>query len=242
MHRFFIGKESIQAGIAVIRGEDAGHIQRVLRLQQGDKICLCDGMGREYTAQISKADKQAVYAEIISERKSDTESAFRVTLYQALPKAGKMELILQKCVELGVAAINPVVTERCVVKQMGGGEFEKKRERYQRIVYEAAKQSGRGIVPEVRPLAELKDCSFETHDLVLFAYEGEHDVRLKQVLRGTAAKEIALVIGPEGGFAEEEAAWLAQRGAKTVSLGNRILRTETAGMAMLAMVVYELEL
>ena len=131
-------------------------------------------------------------------------------------------------------------TARCVVRQER--DFEKKRLRYQRVAYEAAKQSGRGIVPRVHPLAALRDCPLEGHELTLFAYEEEKETELKFALRGREPKDVALVIGPEGGFAPEEAEWIkARENTVSVSLGRRILRTETAGMAMLAMVLYELE-
>jgi 16S rRNA (uracil1498-N3)-methyltransferase len=171
-----------------------------------------------------------------------TEPAHRVTLYQSLPKTGKMETIIQKCTELGVAAIAPVVSERCVVRPEK--DWENKRQRYQRVAYEAAKQSKRGVIPEVLPLKPLAACDFSQYDLVLFAYEEEREYMLKQALRteqARTAKNIAVIIGPEGGFEESESAQLCENGAVRVSLGTRILRTETAGMAMLAMVLYELE-
>lgn len=237
MDRFFIKPEEIKDNVASIQGEDVGHILRVLRLHAGDCICLCDGQGYDYTARISGVDKQTVYADIMERRMCETEPRHRVTLYQSLPKAGKMEVIIQKCVELGIFAIQPVYSARCVAQP---DSFEKKLKRYQRVAYEAAKQSRRGIVPAVLPVTELAACAFP-HELVLFAYEEERVYTLKQALRGTHACDIALIIGPEGGFAPEEALLLQQKGVRALSLGKRILRTETAGMAMLAMVMYELE-
>lgn len=237
MNRFFIQSNSINNSIASIQGEDVNHILHVLRLQAGDCICLCDGQGNDYTARISATDKQTVCAEIMERRLCEAEPRHKITLYQGLPKAGKLEVIIQKCVELGISAIQPFHSTRCTVR---ADSFEKKYERYQRVAYEAAKQSRRGMIPAVLPILELEKCTFD-HELVLFAYEEEQTNTLKQVLRDASAHDIALIIGPEGGFSPEEAQLLQEKGARALSLGKRILRTETAGMAMLAMVLYELE-
>lgn len=239
MDRFFIDPAAITGDTASITGEDVAHITRVLRLQKGDVINLCDGRALEYIARIQGVGKQAVQVDLLEQYACTTEPAHHITLYQALPKTGKMEVIVQKCVELGVFAIVPVTTERCVVKP--DGAFEKRQIRYRRVAYEAAKQSRRGIVPQVMPIAVLDGCDFSVHELILFAYEEERQVSLKQALRGTQARDIALIVGPEGGFSQSEAERIIARGAKAVSLGSRILRTETAGMSMLAMVLYELE-
>ena len=239
MERFFVEPGAIQGNTAIITGEDVAHITRVLRLKEGDEIRVCDGQGTEYTARLTLLQKQEVQAALVEQVAIHTEPAHTVTLYQGLPKTGKMEVIIQKCVELGISAIVPMVTARCVVKP--DADFEKKRVRYQRVAYEAAKQSGRGIIPAVRPLITFAQLPYGAHDLVLLGYE-EEDVRtLKQALQGDKAQNIAILIGPEGGFAKEEVALSTQNGAKTVTLGSRILRTETAGMAMLAMTLYELE-
>ena len=151
-----------------------------------------------------------------------------------------METIVQKCTELGVYSIVPVVSARCVV--VPNKDFEKKRKRYNRVALEAAKQSRRAMVPEVQPLTELKKIDPATFDLFLVAYEDENGRTLKQALRKeTTPRTIALLIGPEGGLEEGEVARLTEAGAVSVSLGKRILRTETAGMAMLAQTLYEVE-
>ena len=239
MERFFVESDAIQRNTATITGEDVAHITRVLRLKAGDEIRICDGQGREYAARLTMLQKQEVQAALLEQVAIHTEPAHTVTLYQGLPKTGKMEVIIQKCVELGISAIVPLVTERCVVKP--GADFEKKRVRYQRVAYEAAKQSGRGIIPAVRPLITFTQLPYGAHDLVLHAYEEEHARTLKQALQGAKARDIAILIGPEGGFTKEEVELSMHSGAKTVTLGSRILRTETAGMAMLAMTLYELE-
>lgn len=239
MHRFFVTQAQIAGGKATVTGEDVLHITRVLRLQPGEEADLCDGQGGEYRGRIEQMDGAAVVFGLSQRRDCDTEPRHRVTLYQCLPKAGKMETIIQKCVELGVCGVTPVVSARCVVKP--DRDFEKKRQRYQRVAYEAAKQSRRGIIPEVKPLITLSDIDTSGHDLTLLAYEDETRTGLKAALADTTALDIAIIIGPEGGFAAEEADMLRAKGAVSVRLGPRILRTETAGMAMLAMLLFGLE-
>ena len=238
MRRFFC--ETITTGTAIIRGDDAHHISRVLRMKAGDALSLCDGAGNEYDAVITSFSQDAVSCTVGEQHMSEAESPVRVTLFQCLPKTGKMELIVQKCTELGVFAVVPVVSARCVV--VPGKDYDKKRERYNRVALEAAKQSRRGMIPSVLPLVELKKIDVQSFDLFLVAYEDETAVSLKQALRAAkSAQTIALLIGPEGGLEEGEVASLVAAGAKSVSLGKRILRTETAGMAMLAQTLYEVE-
>lgn len=237
MHRFFTS--DIQAHTAAVRGEDVKHISRVLRLRIGDCVQLCDGQGNECDASISAIAPDAVTFETQPWRRAKGEPDVSVTLFQCLPKAGKMETIIQKCVELGACGFVPVQSERCVVVLKP--PYEGRIERWQRVSEEAAKQSRRGIVPVVALPEPLKSLDFSAFDTVLVAYENERTVSLKQALRSGAHKTIAIVIGPEGGFSEEEIAILTTRGATSVSLGTRILRTETAGMAMLAQIMYEVE-
>ena len=238
MRRFFC--ENITQGTATITGDDAHHISRVLRMKAGDALSLCDGAGNEYDAVITSVSPEAVVCALGERHASEAESPVRVTLLQCLPKTGKMELIVQKCTELGVFAIVPVVSSRCVV--VPNKDYDKKRERYNRVALEAAKQSRRGMIPSVLPLTELKKIDVKAFDLFLVAYEDENTVSLKQALRAAKSPQsIALLIGPEGGLEEAEVAQLVKAGAKSVSLGPRILRTETAGMAMLAQTLYEVE-
>jgi 16S rRNA (uracil1498-N3)-methyltransferase len=192
----------------------------------------------EYEACINGMDKLGVELVLLNARASQTEPKVKVALYQAWPKAGKMETITQKCVELGIHAIYPVLSARSVSRP---DDFSAKRARLNRIAYEAAKQSQRGIIPEVHALEELSSVSFEGYELVLLAYEEEKVASRKSVIRGRQIKSAAVIIGPEGGFTPEEAAALQEKGAVSVSLGNRILRTETAGMAVLSMLLYEWE-
>ena len=237
MRRFFC--DNITTDTATITGDDAHHISRVLRMKAGDALSLCDGAGNEYDALIASVSPEAVSCTVSNPHASEAESPIQVTLFQCLPKTGKMELIVQKCTELGVFAVVPVQSARCVV--VPGKDYDKKRERYNRVALEAAKQSRRAMIPRVLPLTELKKIDVQAFDLFLVAYEDENTVSLKQALRATSPQTIALLIGPEGGLEEGEIRQIVQAGAKSVSLGKRILRTETAGMAMLAQVLYEVE-
>ena len=223
-----------------MHGDDVKHIAKVLRLKPGDVVRLCDGNGRECSARIASVSGDAVAFDTDPWVSSISEPDTSVTLFQCLPKAGKMETIIQKCVELGAAAFVPVRSERCVV--VWKPPFDGKIERLQRVSEEAAKQSRRGRIPQVAAPQELDKLCFDTFDAVLAAYENEHAVSLKSALKTVHRSDrIAILIGPEGGFSEREIEILRQKGAVSVSLGPRILRTETAGMAMLAQILYEVE-
>ena len=238
MRRFFC--DNIAESTATISGDDAHHISRVLRMKPGDALSLCDGAGGEYDAVITSVSPEAVVCTLGGKYDSSTESPVAVTLFQCLPKTGKMETIVQKCTELGVFAVVPVVSARCVV--IPNKDFEKKRDRYNRVALEAAKQSRRAVVPQVQPLIELKKVDPTQFDLFLVAYEEEDARSLKIALRqADSPKTIAILIGPEGGLEEGEVSRFTAEGALSVSLGKRILRTETAGMAMLAQILYEVE-
>jgi 16S rRNA (uracil1498-N3)-methyltransferase len=239
MHRFFVDKAAIAGGAATLAGEDVKHIANVLRLRAGDTITLCDGEGNEYAARI-QAIGAKVQCAVGEAAPAKGEPLHRVTLYQGLPKAGKMETVIQKCVELGAFAIVPVAAQRSVVK-LTAKDYAGKRARYQRVAYEAAKQARRGIIPQIGELCSFFTADFRSHDLVIIADEEERVTTLKAALQTHAGLDIALVVGPEGGLAREEAEALRARGGIAVTLGKRILRTETAGMAMLAMTLYEWE-
>jgi len=237
MHRFFTTE--IQNGTATVRGEDVKHIAKVLRLRAGDCVQLCDGKGNECDAVIASVFPDAVTFDTQPWHGSIAEPETKLTLFQCLPKAGKMETIIQKCVELGASAFVPVQSERCVVvlKPPYAGRIE----RWQRVSEEAAKQSRRGVIPTVYEPVALDKLSFADFDAVFAAYENERTVSLKAALRTHPCKRIAIVVGPEGGFSDAEIETLMKKGAISVSLGPRILRTETAGMAMTAQILYEVE-
>lgn len=238
MRRFFC--DNIQGNSAVITGDDAHHIARVLRMRVGDTLSLCDGAGREFDAAITAITQSEIVCEVGNAHESGAESPCKVTLFQCLPKTGKFETIVQKCTELGVFAVVPVFSSRCVV--MPDKDFDKKRERYQRVALEAAKQSRRAAVPDVLPLMKIGSINPKQFDLFLIAYEEEETRSLKAALKQAGSfTTVGLLIGPEGGLTQEEVDKLTKNGAVAVSLGRRILRTETAGMAMLAQTLYEVE-
>jgi len=237
MHRFYF-EEMLRENDRVLLDEaESRHAISVLRLKKGAKIVLLDGLGGVFEAEIADTGKQQRVTAHITGTLPDNEARTRVTLYQGLPKAAKFDTILQKCTELGVHAVQPVLFARCVRELAKTGDKWLVRQR--RIAREAAKQCGRGQVPMVgqpKPLAELLD-RIAGHGQVIIPWEEATDARLVDVLGDRQSREIALVIGPEGGIAPEEIAALTDRGAKAVTLGPRILRTETAGMAALAAIL-----
>lgn len=239
MSKFFIPRENIAEDKLIINGEDVNHIIRVLRLNTGDEILCSDGMGYDYSAVISEFDKKQIVCKIVEKRKADTEPLLKVTLIQGIPKAAKMDYIIQKTTELGISEIYPCELSRCVAKVNDG----KKIERWQKISREAAKQSGRGIVPEVHNPISLNDALeiLKNADVAFVPYECEEQSFLKPLLTGAANVQNAVfMIGPEGGFDKCEIDKITEAGVPVVSLGKRILRTETAGEAVLAMLMYEI--
>lgn len=243
MRRFFTEPENIKDGSAEIF-EDAAHITRVLRMNIGDEILIFDGSGTEYTARLVEIAEKRCLAEILSSEKSAQEPQTRVVIYQCLPKSGKMESIIQKSVELGAYAIVPVASERCVTKLDGGKREAEKLKRWNKVSVTAAKQCGRGILPEVRSCLSFKSAVGELKDfgLALMPYEvlGHDGVsNLKDILKSSDAETIGVIIGPEGGFSDAEARLAEDCGITFVGLGRRILRTETVSSAMLSVIMYE---
>ncbi len=233
MPRFFT--KNINGNTAVIEGEDVSHISRVLRMGEGEELTLCDGEGADYICKITEITKKNITCEVVEKCENQSEPACKVTLFQALPKGAKMEYIIQKCVEIGVCEIVPMMTRRVIGKPSDKGE------RWNKVSEEAAKQSGRGIIPRVLPavsfseaLSKMKEC-----DLAVMPYECEQETHLSDVLRGQSPKTVGIMIGPEGGFAPEEVEAVQGEGIKTVTLGKRILRTETAGMSVVSSIMYE---
>jgi 16S rRNA (uracil1498-N3)-methyltransferase len=247
MPRFFVDKKEIIKDLdetkITIRGEDAHHISRSLRMAVGEKIEICDKCGTVYSCVLSGFTDKEVVATAESSYLVDTEPGVKVTLYQALPKSDKMETIIQKSVECGVYKIVPFRSEFCVVK-LDSRDGEKKRERWQKIAEGASKQSGRGIIPEVSAPLDFKIAieNATENDLVIFCNEREKENTLKNVLKDTNAKSIAVIIGAEGGFSEKEAEYISGKGAKSITLGKRILRCETAPTFVLGIISYELEM
>lgn len=238
MHRFFTDEISGETGW--IRGEDVKHIRKVLRLSAGDAVSLCDGAGTDYEAVIVSVSPDEVRLKILGCTPSTTEPGTRIILYQCLPKSGKMEWIIQKGTELGVHTFVPVLSERCVAQP--GERFEQKRIRYQRIAEEAAKQSRRGIIPQVKELTRISDLIPEPDSLFLVCDEEEHALTLKQALRNRPVPaSVGILIGPEGGLERREVQQIRAQGGTGISLGPRILRTETAGIAAVAQILFEVE-
>jgi len=238
MSRFFVSKNNISDKRILIDGEDVLHISRVLRMREGDELTICDGDKTDYLCKISSISKKEVICDIITRIENQNESDVLVTLYQGVPKGAKMDLIIQKCVELGAVKIVPFNSRRTVAAAKG------KFDRFQKISLEAAKQSGRGIVPEITAPVDFDEALQDMlkNDIAIMAYEDCKDITLKDALRGKTPKSVGIMIGPEGGFDPEEAAAAKEKGAALVSLGKRILRTETAGLSVISNIMYELQL
>lgn len=238
MPRFFTEEFSEDRTYAAVTGEDAAHISRVLRMREGDPITLCDMKGTDYMGIIRSADSGRVEAEIIESRPSAGEPGIQAVLFQALPKGDKMELIVQKAVELGVYRVEPVLTRRCVARP-DPKAWSRKRERLQKIAWEAAKQCGRGIIPQVGELISLEEAlsRMTGYDLPLFFYEQSRRP-FAPALQGQW-RSAALLVGSEGGFDPEEAEQAERAGIPDVSLGSRILRCETAPIAVLSALMFQ---
>ncbi len=249
MIKFFVGEEAVTSSrIYLEDAQDIKHLTRVLRAKVGDAVTIADGTGWEYETEIEEICETCVTLRIVDRQKDATEPQTRVTLFQGVPKAAKMETVIQKTVELGVDAIVPVFTARTVVVEKGN--FSKKLMRWQKIADEAVKQCKRGRIPQVEPQIDFAEmCGrLADYDLVICPYENETGRTIKDCLRAACGQDVprrvALIIGPEGGFVDAEIAALRAlpQPAEIVSLGKIILRTETAGMAALAMIMYAYEL
>ncbi len=250
MYKFFVANGQITGNIIEITGKDVNHIKNVLRLKEKDIILICDkNYQHTYECQIREMSKDNVICEILSENKNTTESNVYIHLFQGLPKAEKMETIIQKTIEVGVSEITPVIMNRCVVKLDEKNKISKM-QRWQKIAEVAAKQCKRDMIPQINMPLNLKNIyeNLENYDIVLVAYEEEYNVTIKQILKqihndnGNNIR-IAIIIGPEGGIEKEEIENLKKnvRNTKIVSLGKRILRTETAPIVMSTIIMYELE-
>jgi 16S rRNA (uracil1498-N3)-methyltransferase len=245
MHRFYVTSKQIQDTSVTITGPDVNHIKNVLRMKPGEEIVICNGQGKDCYCIINKVSEGEITATIEAQKETETELKARITLYQGLPKQDKMELIIQKAVELGVYEIVPVMTKRAVVKLDDKKKEEKKRERWQAIAEGAAKQSGRGIIPVIRPVHSFREAVGKVgeSDLGLIPYENAKGIRFtKEIIHKlNEYNAISIFIGPEGGFEEAEIAYASEKGIHPITLGKRILRTETAGLALLSMMMLELE-
>ena len=244
MPRFFTPTDGICDGTITIRGDDARHIARALRMAEGDTVTVCDMQGREHICRLCRIRDEECTCLILETREGETEPPVYITLYMAYPKGDKLETVIQKAVELGASRIIPFESSRCI-KRPKAEKTDKLLSRLSRIAEEAAKQCGRGILPAVSaPLgfeAAMKEAS--EAELSLFCYEGERCRTLRAALcENRSAKSISVTVGAEGGFSPDEARRAEEAGLVPVSLGPRILRCETAPLYALAAISYELEL
>lgn len=253
MHHFFVEPSQVHTEEIEILGGDVNHISNVLRMKAGEEIIVNDGYGNEYGCRLHRFTDTAVYAGILEKRRVASELPSRITLFQCLPKGDKMELIVQKAVELGASGIVPVASRRCVVK-LDTKKEANKRKRWQAVAESAAKQSGRAVIPEVLPVVSFPEALLQAGelDICLIPYECAEDLlkdgqggamrRTREILDGIQkGQSIGIFIGPEGGFEKEEIEAAIKNGAKPVSLGKRILRTETAGLCILSVLMFQLE-
>lgn len=241
MYNFFVNENQFLDNKVFIKGNDFNHVKNVLRMKNGEKFYVSNKVsGDSYLVNLDSYSNDEVICNII-EKMDSKESIVKVTLFQGLPKADKMEYIIQKSVELGVYNIVPVDMKFCVAKL---NNEEKKLSRWQTISEAAAKQSKRNIIPKIENKISFKNMLgiLNEFDLVIIAYENENKTNLKEILQENKnINNIAIIIGPEGGLAQDEVEQLIENGAKSASIGKRILRTETASLAMLSMIMYEFE-
>lgn len=246
MHQFFVKRSEIGNTPIVITGKDYHHMRKVLRLKKGERVLLCDGEGGEYLCSIAgyQVEAERVMLDVLDFSKSAGELPAQITLFQGYPKGDKMDLIIQKAVELGAYEIVPVRMSRSVVK-LDTNKAQKKTQRWNLVAESAAKQSKRGRIPEVRNVMTMEEAVALAAgmDYILLPYEQaegmEHSRKLLREARGK--RSIGIFIGPEGGLEPSEVEQIEAIGGRTLSLGNRILRTETAGMTVLSLLMFLLE-
>lgn len=244
MYRFFVTPQQTGGESIIITGSDVNHIKNVLRMKKGEHILISDGVEREYECEIVQLQDDSVEAKILDVFGSAAELPAKITLFQGLPKSDKMEWIIQKAVELGVYEIVPVATKRAIVK-LDSKKAKKKIERWNTIALSAAKQAKRGRIPEVKSVMTLKEAYNYAKDFdgCIIPYEDargmEHSRKVMSSLK--EKRRIGIFIGPEGGFEEVEVEEAKMLGIEPVSLGRRILRTETAGMAVLSILMFQME-
>lgn len=244
MQHFFVTPSQVGDGLIYIEGSDVNHMKNVLRMRPGEEVTVSDGNNRQYICQVEDYEEERAVLRIWEEKPVDTELPSHIYLFQGLPKQEKMELIVQKCVELGVYAVVPVMMKRCVVK-LDSKKALKKIERWNGIAESAAKQAGRGFVPEVMPLQAYTEAleAAKKLDVILVPYElAEGMEETKKILSSIRpGQSVGIFIGPEGGFEREEVECALEAGGQVVTLGKRILRTETAGLALLSVLMFHLE-
>ena len=239
MPRFFI--ENVTGDYITIDGQDAAHITKSLRMKPGETLTVCGGQGLDYRCEIAEIGEGTVGLRVLERVPTESEPSLRVTLYQGLPKGDKLELIIEKSIELGVSGIVPVLMRRSVSRP-DGKSAAKKHGRYQKLALSAAKQCGRGLIPAVEEMLDFGQMlrRLSGHGAAVFFYEcgGSPLPAVMERVIADGITDVAIVIGPEGGFDPDEAQALRQAGAVTATLGKRILRTETAPLAAIAAMMY----
>ena len=244
MQHFFVTPEQVKSPYIYIEGSDVNHMKNVLRMREGEELVVSDGNNHKYLCAIKDFEADQAVISIREELEIDTELPSRIYLFQGLPKSDKMELIIKKAVELGVYEIIPVATKRAVVK-LDSKKAEKKVNRWNEIARSAAKQSGRGVIPEVTPVMKYAEAVRYAGklDVMLIPYElAEGMEKTRQIVNKICpGQSVGIFIGPEGGFEKEEVALAEEAGAEVITLGRRILRTETAGLTTLSILMYHLE-
>lgn len=241
MAKFFVSNNLIKDDKVFIDGENVNHIINSLRCKIGEEIEISTGDGFDYLCKIEEISKDLVIAKIIDCFGNESEPNVKITLYQGLPKAEKMELIIQKSIELGIDEIVPINTDRTIVKL--AGKEDKKLARWNKIAESAAKQSRRGKVPKVRSIINFSQAIQQAsqNNLNIIPYEKEEKNSIKNIIKDFNGKSIGIFIGPEGGFSKKEIEIAIENNIKPITLGKRILRTETAGFITTAILLYELE-
>ncbi len=281
MHRFFVDDNAIEGEVVKVTGSDFNHISHSLRMQVSDQFIVNNGDGLDYIVEIEAISEEMIIAKIISSEKNRNEPSLSVTLAQAIPKKSNMDLIVQKCTEIGIKKIIPINTKRTIVK-LTGKKLQKRRDRWQKIAEEAAKQSRRGIIPIIDELINFKDLKsvFDDYDMILIPWEDEEKLALKELWKSKynekqdeidkeeneknrkdnnqnlykdkqmsnellndveklGIENVLVIIGPEGGFTTDEVEFVQKNGGHAITLGPRILRTETAGFVALTALLYQ---
>lgn len=244
MQHFFVTPSQVKDSQIFVEGSDVNHMKNVLRMRIGEEVKISDGNNLKYLCEITAYEEDLAVLRIKETEESDSELPSKIYLFQGLPKQDKMELIVQKCVELGVHEVIPVTVKRSVVK-LDEKKAKKKAERWQEIARSAAKQAGRGYIPEVKGVMSYKEalCYAKDLDVVLIPYElAEGMAETKKLINSISpGQSVGIFIGPEGGFEKEEVEAAMEAGAKAITLGRRILRTETAGLTILSILMFQLE-
>ncbi|OEF96943.1 hypothetical protein BHF71_04230 [Vulcanibacillus modesticaldus] len=242
MQRYFVSHDQFKEDEVIITGDDAYHLSKVLRAKPGEKIICSNGQGFDAITEIISINLEQAVCKIVSILDESREPTVEITLAQGLPKSDKMDLIVQKGTEIGISSFLPFISERTIV-QLNQKKEQKRIERWKRIAKEAAEQSHRSKIPEILPVISFKELLTYMKDYyTLIAFEQEDTVTLYQALnQWDDNKKILLIIGPEGGFSEQEVSKAIRHGAISITLGKRILRTETAGIVGSSNIIYHLE-